>query len=500
QRYPPTEDAKTFARSLAARLGGNIVILSPGFDSKPDGSTISNQIRTVGAEINTTLPRHRLGNHFGGSTPISATGTWNDYQDFHAESWLDFHLFQSGQAGGNSGEPPCNTSNQLQRFTNRARQIPLSLRTYSPRKGSVNAEAIYDDEGAVLIPGQTLPSNALYYVPYRVRQTAYLSTLSGAFGYTVGVYGLWDWGRGNDPYQPRTPKDSVGRASVTQMQVLGSIFRSQRWWWLAPTPAQIINNAADPTCQSQHLQMVVSRDLTRRSTMAYLPDNAAIQLQLTSTLYPSFTTTRWSKLFYNPRTGGSPVAVTPTLVSGTTDVYNFPRPSCSGSCNGQNGDRDWVLVLTDTTAGAPLWSPGPMANSLQTWSVYDPANRRWSIHGQIFDATGKPVTGDLALTRATKAEQRLPQSSRGNDGNFFVVWEAEGLDGDASGLFGRLIGASGAPLGKPFQVNSEGEGRQSEPIVTTDGLGRFLVVWTSAGPDTDGKDVMVRRFSARGEP
>ncbi len=507
QRYPPTEDAKTFARNLAARLAGNIVIPSPAFDTKPDGGARSDLMRAVGAELDAALPRHRIVNHFGGSTPVTMAGAWNDYQDFHNEAWLDFHLFQSGQCRNLPNGTQATPSQQLQNFTNRARHMPLDLRTFVWGKGAGNGESIYDFEGVLLEPGRTAPPNAHHYRPYRVRQTAYLSTLSGAFGYTLGVYGLWDWGRGDggEPYQPRAPRDSVGLPSTLQIQHLANLFRSHRWWWLTPVPALIRNNSVEPdpnNLQFQHLQMVASRDLTRRSTLAYLPDNGEIRLQLSSALYPSFLSPRWSKRFHNPRTGGTPTPVTPTLEPGTTDVYRFLRPPCplGQICDGQKGDRDWVLVLTDTAAGNPLWTPSPEAGHLQTWSEADPESQQWTIRGQLVDPNGQAMIEETALSLATSSPQRLSQAVCGAGGSFLVVWEAESLDAGGTGILGRLVNGSGVPIGEPFQINATGTDHHSEPIVTADATGHFVVVWSRSSSDAEATGVIVRRYSDQGVP
>jgi hypothetical protein len=490
-RYPPQADAVIFARNLTARLSGNFVVFSPGFDTKPDGGTLSNLIRAVGAQIHAVSPRPIITNHFGGSTETVQAGVFNDYADFNAEPWLDNYMFQSGQAKGQRS----NAFAQLQTVTQRARQMPLDLRALPVRMGTANIESIYDNENVPLMAGQLEPGWAANYKPYRVRHTAYLSTLSGAFGYSLGVVGIYDWGLGGGmPYQPRAPKDSVGSASASQIQILGNLFRAHRWEWLAPATTLVRNNP--PELNNQHLQMVVSRDLTRRSTLAYLPDNAAIQLQLTTTLYPGITTTRWTKQWFNPRTAARQGA-TAVLVGGTTDVYSFSRPACGAGCNGQNGDADWVLELIDTTLGPRFAAGGP---TLQASANWDPATDTWSISGQLVDAQGAPAGKAIAISDATSSLQRLPLVAQTAGGTFVVAWEAEGLDGDRTGIFARQVGAKGELPGKVLQVNGTAAGRQFEPVLTADAAGGIVVAWTDSDPSAGAVRIVGRRLSASLEP
>ncbi len=198
QRYPPLADAKTFARNVAARLAGNFVIFSPGFDTRPTNTTRIDLIRGVGAEIDAVSLRQLITNHFGGQTATSGeAGPYNDHRDYESESWLDLFLFHSGQAVTQRSNTDPNP--QLQAFTQRARQMPLDMRAFPLRKASANAETIYDFQGVALEDPTKNPAWLLNYAQYRVRHTGYLTTLSGAFGYAIGVYGLADWGLGDGP-------------------------------------------------------------------------------------------------------------------------------------------------------------------------------------------------------------------------------------------------------------------------------------------------------------
>ncbi len=213
QPYPTVADLRIYARHVVSRLAGNHVIFSPTFDRAPDidpdnctptSANASCRMRFVGEEIKSTSPRHLVTNHWAGSLAVASM------QPFQDQAWLDFQMFQSGQAKSASN---CNTTTQLQLITQRAREIPLTLWGYTPTKPSVNGESIHDG-----VNGGCL--GTLHYNAYRARQTGYLSLLSGATGYTYGVQGVMDWGAFGSSYTA-----GMARPSNFQMEYLGNVFR-----------------------------------------------------------------------------------------------------------------------------------------------------------------------------------------------------------------------------------------------------------------------------------
>ncbi len=326
QAYPALADSQTYARNVAARLSGNFVVFSPGFDRKPEtgvnpssctpGSTqITCRIRYVGETIDAAAPRHLVTNHWGGSTPSA------DMSPFQSQAWLDFQMFQSGQAGSSA-----NTSIQLQTITQRARELPGDLWGFSPVKPNMNGESIYD--------GVNDPDlGTTNYNPYRVRQTAYLSLLSGAFGYSYGSFGVYDWGLSGATYTV-----GMGRRSNQEMQYLGTFLKGHAWQNLVSQSGRIKNQAPDT---QQEKKMVVASDAST-FLLAYLPDNTQILIRFAS--LPNVPRNgRW----YDPRTG-TYLATAATGVQDPVDtlLFTYTRPSCpaSGDPNCPS-EPDWLLSL-----------------------------------------------------------------------------------------------------------------------------------------------------------
>lgn len=326
--YPTLEDSRIYARNVAARLAGNFVIFSPGFDrasgdlppaqcpatsASASGSVDRTcRIRYIGEEVRAASPRQLITNHFDGRLEVSSM------QPFQGESWLHFQLFQSGH-----GCQAATEAEQLALLTRRAREMPLALRGYLPAKPNANGEAIYE--------GGSCPLGSSNFTAYRARQTAYLSLLSGAFGYSLGELGVYDW----------TPSWStaMARPASIQMQHLCRVFRGTRWGSLVPDHGRIENNtdATGGQLLPDHLRMVLARDAGNQFALAYLPDNDAIEIETSG--FASFPT--WTKEWVDPRTGVTYPAT--CLRQGIGMVYRCDRPTTVPIPAGETGD--WVLRL-----------------------------------------------------------------------------------------------------------------------------------------------------------
>lgn len=239
------------------------------------------------------------------------------------QSPLAGRLVQVAVGGQAKSESNGNTATQLMLITQRAREIPYTLWTYTPTKPSVNGEAIYDGVNDAQL-------GTANYNAYRVRQTAYLSLLSGAVGYTYGVQGVFDWGAFASNYTT-----GMARTSNLQMEYLGNLFRSVAWERLIPEHGRIKNQAVD-----EHKKMVVARDANATFLLAYLPDNPNIKIRFASiTGIPK--TGRW----YNPRLGTYAGSVTGVVDPLDSLAYTFTRPACPVGDTACATEPDWVLVL-----------------------------------------------------------------------------------------------------------------------------------------------------------
>ncbi len=110
-----------------------------------------------------------------------------------------------------------------------------------------------------------------------------------------------------------------------------------------------------------------------------------------------------------------------------------------------------------------------------------------------------PVPGhaDSAVNTYTTGFQSAASITTDGQGRFFIVWQSDGQDGDDFGVFGRRLDAQGQPIGDEFRVNTYTTGSQGAPEVSADTSGNFIVVWN--GEAGGGRsDILAQRFDASG--
>jgi hypothetical protein len=135
------------------------------------------------------------------------------------------------------------------------------------------------------------------------------------------------------------------------------------------------------------------------------------------------------------------------------------------------------------------------------WSSYLQDGSRFGIYGQRYLGGGTPVGPEFRVNTYTPGAEYLGSVAMDGAGNFVVVWVTqEGQDGSLNGIFGQRYAASGAPLGGEFRVNTYTTGDQSSPSVAVGNAGDFVVVWRSFLQDGSNTGVFGQRYSSSGAP
>lgn len=469
--FPNVENARDFARYLTARMAGNAVVFSPGFDhaankTTSEGTPLRQVMDEVGDAIKTASGFRRLVTaHLAGSSSCA------DYADFRDDGWMTFYFFQSGHGFGSGGLPPCpgKQSNETptRAAIRRAREMPLHLATYTDvRLPSLNGEGPYDD-----YPATADPQN-----PYRLRQAGYLSTLSNATGYTYGVTRIWQW------YGALSPFFSI--PSVNHMQVMYNRFRNRPG--LTARHAWILDQTADPNHENKKALAG-----TTTFAMAYVPQTPDRIKIRTSSLPGLNCGATWTKKWF-PATSAqvhtSPITCTP----GTGNI-TIIKPGCSG-----HPDCDYVLQLEKTGSGLAV--PGGTSSTLDVvvWEELDPDIGTSAVYASRVnpDGTEHPP---VVVSPAGSAFQNAPRVARAGQG-YWVVWQAEDVDRSLLGVFGQRLKDDGLPSGPVVQLNTYTTDDQSDPAVASNAEGKTFFVWSSFGQDGDLGGVFARIFDSAGDP
>ena len=122
------------------------------------------------------------------------------------------------------------------------------------------------------------------------------------------------------------------------------------------------------------------------------------------------------------------------------------------------------------------------------------------MFARLHDASGAPLgASEFRVNAWTTGRQQAPQVAGTAGGLFVVVWESQGQDGSGTGIFARRFDAAGSALGAEFQVNTYATADQADAAVALDAAGNFVVVWQSAGADGNNFGIRARRFDAAGQ-
>jgi hypothetical protein len=96
------------------------------------------------------------------------------------------------------------------------------------------------------------------------------------------------------------------------------------------------------------------------------------------------------------------------------------------------------------------------------------------VNGRLVNASGRPVGPELRVSGNPSADHvAVAATAKG----FLVTWEI--LTNGQNDVFARLYDASARPVGAEFRVNPSTEGQQRWPAVAAGKDGNFLVAWQS---------------------
>lgn len=299
--YLAAMNTKTFAQYITGRFAGSFVIFSPSMDAHYDARNDE-----VGTYLKEADPRHLISQHVG--TDVSAA------VEYHPKKYLDFTSLQSGHHGG-----------KVEEAYRAAREWSSILWNKNPTKPVINAEGMYDGLGN---------NEGPHWRETDVRKIGWLSWLSGSLGYTYGAGkrkagtirgddaggGVWLFNKDKASYDYW--EKAMEWESAHQMTYLKKFFDAIAWWRLQPAPELIRNQPSLPVNT-----MVAAKSAAGDLVVAYLPDNAAIELDMQP--LAKGLSGKW----YNPVTGNYFPVNQDFDYAGSQE---FTPP----------GEGDWVLLLT----------------------------------------------------------------------------------------------------------------------------------------------------------
>lgn len=139
---------------------------------------------------------------------------------------------------------------------------------------------------------------------------------------------------------------------------------------------------------------------------------------------------------------------------------------------------------------------------LVVWAGAKKIGPGYNVYGQRYSAAGAPRGREFRVNTAAPSpsayDQPMPVAAMDAEGDFVVVWQSEGQDGDGKGVYAQRYNAAGMARGGEFQVNTYTVDDQQHPAVAMDANGNFVVAWSSKGQDGSSRGVYAQRYNAAG--
>ncbi len=114
---------------------------------------------------------------------------------------------------------------------------------------------------------------------------------------------------------------------------------------------------------------------------------------------------------------------------------------------------------------------------------------------QRFSNTGARLGTEARANTFTTSDQQNSRIVMNSLGNFTIVWQSQGQDGNSWGIFGQNFNRDGAALGNEFRINTTTPSSQRLPAVGGSADGDYLVTWASFGQDGSAEGTYGQFFS-----
>jgi large repetitive protein len=145
--------------------------------------------------------------------------------------------------------------------------------------------------------------------------------------------------------------------------------------------------------------------------------------------------------------------------------------------------------------GAPRIAGGRHGEFALVWSDFAGDGSASDVIARVFAADGTPRTDELQVNLWTVSLQEQPALAMEADGDFVVVWASYGQDESGLGIFARTFDSMGRPASNEFEVNTDGVGHQTGPVVAIDGDGDVVVAWRIFHLDGSPSSIRAQRYA-----
>ncbi|MGH7951405.1 MAG: hypothetical protein ACREFE_05745 [Limisphaerales bacterium] len=156
---------------------------------------------------------------------------------------------------------------------------------------------------------------------------------------------------------------------------------------------------------------------------------------------------------------------------------------------------DEFLVNSDSNPCAnPNVAAATDGTFMVAWGARDMANMAygWDIYVRPFSSAGVGGTA-VRVNTYVNGNQYAPRlTSIGAD--YLTIWTSLGQDGSREGVYGQFVHEDGSLVGVEFRANTTTASVQMEPVVASNGVGQFLVIWSGYSGGANSFDLFAQRY------
>ena len=155
-----------------------------------------------------------------------------------------------------------------------------------------------------------------------------------------------------------------------------------------------------------------------------------------------------------------------------------------------------INTTTTNSQNYPNIAMDSDGNFVIAWQSYDQDGDGFGIYHQRYNSSAVAQGTEILVNTTTSGQQAKSSVSMAENGNYIIVWTDNSADGDEIGVFGQLFNADGTTDNSEFQVNTTVAGAQDNPQVAMGINGEFSVVWDSYGQDGQYMGVYNQSYNA----
>lgn len=160
-----------------------------------------------------------------------------------------------------------------------------------------------------------------------------------------------------------------------------------------------------------------------------------------------------------------------------------------------------ILINSGTNACAsPTVAASPNGGFVVAWMQKDSVvvSNSWDVFVRPISSTGSAGV-ERRVNTHLYGDQIDPQINVAGT-TYLVIWTSLGQDGSREGVYGQFLQSNGALDGVEFRVNTTTAAQQFHPALASDGVSRFLAVWSGYTVGNSSFDLFAQRYADTAQP